>query len=81
MDTEQKAELLREPEVGRTYKFTGPWLRKQRRLKRGPPFIQLGRMIFYSVRDLNDFVSAHRIMPDGDASPAAEHEDDGCGKP
>ena len=63
MTTECESELLREPEVKRDYKLTGPWLRKNRRLKTGPPFIKLGRMVFYRRYDLDVFIAAHRIEP------------------
>ena len=59
--TEPESELLREREVERRYKFTGPWLRKTRRAGGGPPFIRLGRMIFYKRGDLDAFVAAHRV--------------------
>lgn len=63
MATERESELLREAEVKRQYKLTNAWLRKNRRLKSGPPFIKLGRMVFYRRRDLDVFIAAHRIEP------------------
>ncbi len=63
MTTESESELLREPEVKREYKFTGSWLRKNRRLKTGPPFVRLGRMVFYRRSDLDAFIAAHRVEP------------------
>jgi predicted DNA-binding transcriptional regulator AlpA len=61
--TEPESELLREPEVEDRYKFTRPWLRKNRRLKIGPPFIRVGRMVLYRRSDLDAFVTAHRVEP------------------
>jgi predicted DNA-binding transcriptional regulator AlpA len=63
MTTECESELLREPEVKRQYKLTGPWLRKNRRLKTGPPFIKLNRMVFYRRSDLDAYIAAHRVNP------------------
>jgi hypothetical protein len=65
METKRESELLREPEVERQYKFTGPWLRKTRRLGGGPPFVRVNRVIFYRRSDLDAFVAAHRVELDG----------------
>ena len=65
MITERDGELLREPEVKHQYRFTGAWLRKNRRLKTGPPFVRVGRMVFYKRGDLDAFVAAHRVEPNG----------------
>ena len=72
MITERDSELLREPEVKRQYRFTGAWLRKNRRLKTGPAFIRVGRMVFYRRSDLDAFVAAHRVEPNGLGSREAE---------
>jgi len=63
MNTDCDGELLREAEVARQYKFSVPWLRKNRRLQTGPPFIRVGRMVFYRRGDLDTFVVAHRVEP------------------
>jgi len=52
MATERDSELLREPEVKRQYGLSGAWLRKSRKLRLGPAFIRVGRMIFYRREDL-----------------------------
>ena len=70
MTTEHEDELLREREVIRSYKFGGPWLRKNRRLETGPPFIRVGRMIFYRRSDLDAFIAAHRVEPNSRRSRA-----------
>ena len=75
MITEHDSELLREPEVKRQYRFTGAWLRKNRRLKTGPPFVRVGRMVFYKRSDLDAFVTAHRVEPNNHGS----HEAKGSG--
>jgi hypothetical protein len=54
---------LREREVTRQYGLSGAWLRKNRKLRLGPAFIRVGRMIFYRREDLDAFVKAHRIEP------------------
>jgi hypothetical protein len=64
MITERETQLLREHEVKREYKFTGAWLRKNRRLRTGPPFVRLGRMVFYRRSDLDAYIAAHRVEPD-----------------
>jgi hypothetical protein len=64
MATERDSELLREPEVKRRYGLGSAWLRKSRKLRRGPAFIRVGRMIFYRREDLDAFVKANRIEPD-----------------
>jgi hypothetical protein len=56
-------EMFREREVTRRYKLTGAWLRKNRRLQTGPPFIRIGRMIFYRRGDLDAFVAGHTVKP------------------
>jgi hypothetical protein len=71
-ERERESELLREHEVKREYKLTGPWLRKNRWLKIGPPFIKLGRMVFYRRCDLDVFIAAHRIEPGGRSSGEAK---------
>lgn len=68
MNTDRESALLREAGVTRQYKFSGPWLRKNRRLKTGPPFIRIGRMVFYRKSDLDAFVAAHKVEPNGDGS-------------
>ncbi len=55
-------ELLTEREVHVQYGLGIPWLRKQRRLRSGPPFIRLGKMIRYFRRDLQKFLDAHVIQ-------------------
>ena len=68
MNTDRESPLLREAEVTRQYTFSGPWLRKNRRLKTGPPFIRVGRMVLYRRSDLDAFVAAHRVEPNGHRS-------------
>jgi len=65
MNADRDSELLREPEVTRLYRFGGAWLRKSRRLTTGPPFIRVGRMVFYRRSDLDAFVAAHTVELNG----------------
>ena len=65
MKTEKESELLKEVDVSRQYRFSCSWLRKCRRLQTGPPFIRVSGMVFYSRKDLDAFVAAHRVEPNG----------------
>lgn len=53
--------LLREKDVNAEYGPTVPWLRKMRRLRGGPRFLRIGKMIFYRREDLEAFFTAHLI--------------------
>jgi hypothetical protein len=66
MATERDTALLRESDVTQQYRLSGAWLRKSRKLMLGPPFIRVGRMIFYRREDLENFVRAHKIEPTGE---------------
>jgi hypothetical protein len=77
MNTDRDSELLREPEVTSEYKLTGPWLRKTRRVKRRPPFIRVGRMVFYCRNDLDAFVAAHRVEPNDGLASGDRKDGDG----
>jgi predicted DNA-binding transcriptional regulator AlpA len=57
----QDLELLREQQVTQRFGLTGPWLRRSRQEGRGPKFIRLGRMVFYRVSDITDFLAANEI--------------------
>jgi hypothetical protein len=68
MESQDRSELLREPEMKREYGFKSPWLAKTRRHGGGPPFIKVGKMIFLKRSDLEAFIAAHRVEPH-DAGP------------
>ena len=39
-------------------------LRNDRHLRKGPPYIKMGRSVRYIVGDLLDYMKAHRIDPE-----------------
>lgn len=39
-------------------------LRNDRHLRKGPPYIKMGRSVRYLIGDLLDYVKAHRIDPE-----------------
>ncbi len=57
-----KRELLSEREVHTQFGLGVPWLRKCRRLRSGPPFVKIGRMIRYRRADVEQFLDAHVIQ-------------------
>jgi hypothetical protein len=40
-------------------------LRNWRHLRKGPPYVKMGRSVRYFVEDLLDYMKAHRIDPEG----------------
>lgn len=55
-------EYLREDGVERDFPIlTRPWLRKHRRLADGPPFVRVGRMIFYRRSSIEAWLAAHEV--------------------
>lgn len=65
-------ELLREKDVALRYGFTLSWLRRTRRERRGPTFIRLGRIIFYRVTDIEDFLTIHEVETKASRTSAEE---------
>jgi len=64
----QAAPLLRVPDVSREYSLSREYLHKRRRLKLGPPFVRIARnLVLYKRADLEQFIDAHRVQPDGGA--------------
>ncbi len=41
------------------------WLRKQRKLRSGPPYVRINRTIIYRKVDLDKFLEKHLNIPDG----------------
>ena len=56
--------LLTESETARRLGISVSGLRKWRREGQGPRFIRLGRLIRYSVPDLEEWLVANRQEPD-----------------
>jgi hypothetical protein len=59
--------VLKERDVLREYPFTSAWLRKQRGLSRrgvheaGPPFVRVGRMVFYRRQAIDEWLRRQEI--------------------
>jgi len=53
--------LLKESEVSQVYGFSQSWLRKARRVKHGPIFVKIGRMVMYRVVDVEAYISEHAV--------------------
>jgi hypothetical protein len=62
-----KQELLRERDVQREYGFTGPYLRKRRRLGLDPVHIKINRSVWYERTAIDQFIARHRVNPAGGA--------------
>lgn len=56
-----RKEILDERELTQEYGLSGPWLKKQRRLRKPPPFLRFGRMIKYRRDDIEKFIAAHVV--------------------
>lgn len=54
-------EVLNEKEVAAEYGLGVSWLRKMRRLKRGPVFLRIHRMIKYRREDVEAFLIDHIV--------------------
>jgi hypothetical protein len=60
-------EVLNEKEVWSEYGLSVPWLRKQRRLRRGPIYLKIGKSVRYRREDLEGFLVDHMVLTtDGD---------------
>jgi len=55
-DDATKREVLKEREVSADYTLSVPWLRKQRRLGKGPTYIKIGRMVRYFRDDVEAYL-------------------------
>lgn len=58
-----KRALLRQSEIEPRYGIGGAFLRKRRRLHLDPPFLRVGRSIYYRVSDLEDWLERCRVAP------------------
>lgn len=66
METHADSEVpaaLRERDVARIYRLTQSWLRKQRYLRSGPPYVRAGSTVLYLRADVEAYLSAHRVEP------------------
>lgn len=57
-----RKEVLDEREVFAEYGLGIPWLRKRRRLRQGPVFLRIGRMIKYRREDVEAFLLDHMVL-------------------
>ena len=53
--------ILDETEVEREYGLKEPWQRKHRRLRDGPPFLRINRMIRYRREDVEKWLYEHFV--------------------
>ena len=63
MTTTQDKQLVTETETARILGVSIGGLRKWRHEGTGPKFIKLGRLVRYSVTDLETWLAAHRQDP------------------
>lgn len=56
-------QYLKEQDVCEITKFKLPTLRNHRHLRKGIPFIKIGRAIFYDPVDVENYMQMHRIDP------------------
>jgi len=52
--------LLTEKEASRKSPFSIFWFQKKRQDGKGPPFIRIGRRVFYPELDLDEWFSSHK---------------------
>ena len=52
-----KKVLLTERQLSEIYSFTIPWLRRNRALKLGIPFLKLGKNVRYRVEDVENYLN------------------------
>jgi len=57
----RKKEVLREKEVWAEFGLGVAWLRKQRRLGKGPTYIKVGRMVRYFREDVLAYLIDHMV--------------------
>jgi len=67
--------LLNERQATKVLGVAVQTLRNWRCLRVGPPYVKIGRRVFYLMDDLKHYVNAHRIIPRGTAEPEVR---DGC---
>ncbi|MCE5273248.1 helix-turn-helix domain-containing protein [bacterium] len=58
-------QLLTEQEVSRMIRRAVQTLRNDRNLCRGIPYCRIGRSVRYKLSDVQEFVEARRIEPEG----------------
>jgi hypothetical protein len=54
---------LREKNVDEEYELKQAYLRKHRRLRTGPPYLKIGRMILYEREALERWIGQHAVNP------------------
>jgi len=57
-----KSEVLNEREVSIEFGLSVPWLRKQRRLGKGPPYLKLGKIVRYFREDVRAYLIDHMVL-------------------
>lgn len=59
--------VVREADAALYLGVSQAYLRKARRLRQGPAFIRVGRMVRYQIRDLDHWLTSHRVTPRGES--------------
>jgi hypothetical protein len=54
---------LREQETAKALGVAVQTLRNWRHLRKGPPYVKLGRTVRYRDEDLVEFIEVHRVIP------------------
>jgi hypothetical protein len=57
-------QVIDEYEAAKILRKSVQTLRNDRHLRKGPPYIKLGRSVRYLIDDLLDYMEAHRIDPE-----------------
>ena len=63
MDLKNTLGLVEEAEVAALLQMTLPSLRNQRARNQGPPWVRMGRKIFYPLDKLRAFLAAQTVTP------------------
>lgn len=64
MNIDSIPKLLDEHEAAKVQKKSVQTLRNERHLRRGCPYLKLGRSVRYRLDDLLDYLDRHRIDPE-----------------
>lgn len=63
MDLKNTLGLIEETEVASLLEMTLPSLRNQRARNQGPPFVRMGRKVFYPLDKLRAYLAASTVTP------------------
>ena len=63
MTRETQTTALTERDASQYTGMSRPFLRQARMRGRGPAYLRVGRSIRYLIRDLDDWMAEHRVVP------------------